>query len=153
MNNPHIHVYLAWLFKSRSYVENLTLHVTGIRQGQNIDYEKLSRSYLPLPPLPEQAGIVRYLEYVHRRIRRYVAAKQKLIALLEEERKNATLEAIQSPDATSHRIGVVANLVERPIGRASDETYTPIGLYNRGRGIFRKEPRSGDDLGDSNFSG
>ena len=68
---------LIWpgFLRSRSYVENLTLHVTGIRQGQNIDYEKLSRSYLPLPPIPEQAGIVRYLDYVDRRIRRYVSCQ------------------------------------------------------------------------------
>ena len=105
----------------------------------------------PLPPLPEQRAIVRYLDYVDRRIRRYISAKRKLIALLEEERKNATYEAIQSLDTTSYRLEVVADLVERPIERASDETYTPIGLYNRGRGIFRKDPRSGNDLGDSSF--
>ena len=45
-----LHDYLALLFKSKPYLENLTLHVTGIRQGQNIDYSELSRSYLPLPP-------------------------------------------------------------------------------------------------------
>ncbi len=41
----------------------------------------------PLPPLPEQAAIVRYLDHADRRIRRYVTAKRKLIALLEEERQ------------------------------------------------------------------
>ena len=30
---------------------------------------------------------MRYLDYVDRRVRRYVAAKRKLIALLEEERQ------------------------------------------------------------------
>ena len=64
-----LHGYLARLFKSRPYVENLSLYVTGIRQGQNIDYEKLSRSVLPLPPLPEQAAIVRFLDHADRRIR------------------------------------------------------------------------------------
>ena len=41
----------------------------------------------PLPPLPEQAAIVRYLDHADRRIRRYVSAKRKLIALLEEEKQ------------------------------------------------------------------
>ena len=40
-----------------------------------------------LPPLPEQAAIVRYLDYMDRRIQRYVSAKRKLIALLEEEKQ------------------------------------------------------------------
>ena len=39
--------YLSYLLKSRPYIDNLSLYVTGIRQGQNIDYERLRRSYLP----------------------------------------------------------------------------------------------------------
>ena len=92
--NPAVHAYLAWLFKSRPYIENLTLHVTGIRQGQNIDYSELSRSYLPLPPLSEQRAIVRYLDHVDRRIRRYVSVKRKLIALLEEEKQAVVNRAV-----------------------------------------------------------
>lgn len=84
---PEIHAYLARLFKSRPYVENLVLYVTGIRQGQNIDYAKLSCSELPIPPLSDQAAIVRYLDYMDRRIRRYIRAKQKLIKLLEEQKQ------------------------------------------------------------------
>ena len=112
---------------------------------------QLKYLWLSLPPLSEQRAIVRYLDHADRRIRHYVAAKRKLIALLEEERKNATYEAIQSLDTRSYRLEVVANLAARPIERASDETYTPVGLYNRGRGIFKKEPRSGNELGDSSF--
>jgi type I restriction enzyme S subunit len=79
--------FLALLFKSRPYVENLLLHVTGIRQGQNVDYERLSRSSLPLPSPDEQSAIVRFLDHADRRIRRYIRAKQKLIGLLEEQKQ------------------------------------------------------------------
>ena len=48
---------------------------------------QLKYLWLPLPTLPEQTAIVRYLDHVDRRIRRYVEAKQKLIALLEEQRQ------------------------------------------------------------------
>ena len=91
---PRVQPYLALLFKSSPYIENLTLHVTGIRQGQNIDYSELSRSYLPLPPLEEQAAIVRYLGYVDRRVRRYVRAKERLIGLLEEENQAIINQAV-----------------------------------------------------------
>ena len=40
-----------------------------------------------IPPLSEQAGIVRYLDYVDGRIRRYINAKQKLVKLLEEQKQ------------------------------------------------------------------
>ena len=92
--NPDVRPYLAWLFKSRPYIGNLTLHVTGIRQGQNIDYSELSCSYLPVPPVTEQAAIVRYLDHVDRRIRRYASAKRKLIALLEEEKQAVINQAV-----------------------------------------------------------
>jgi type I restriction enzyme S subunit len=42
---------------------------------------------LALPPLPEQAAIVRFLDHADRRIRRYIRAKQKLIKLLEEQKQ------------------------------------------------------------------
>ena len=41
----------------------------------------------PLPPVGEQVAIVRFLEYVDRRIRRYIRAKQKLIKLLDEQKQ------------------------------------------------------------------
>jgi type I restriction enzyme S subunit len=81
------HRFLAWLFKSKPYIENLSLYVTGIRQGQNIDYDKLSRSSLPLPPSQEQTAIVRFLDHADRKIRRYIRAKKKLIKLLEEQKQ------------------------------------------------------------------
>ena len=49
---------------------------------------------IPLPPLPEQVAIVRYLDYTDRRIRRYVDAKRKLIALLEEEKQAIINQAV-----------------------------------------------------------
>ncbi|MDE2861455.1 MAG: restriction endonuclease subunit S, partial [Chloroflexota bacterium] len=51
-------------------------------------------SILPLPPLPEQWTIVRYLDHVDRRIRRYVDAKRKLITLLEEEKQAVINQAV-----------------------------------------------------------
>ena len=47
-----------------------------------------------LPPLSEQAAIVRYLDHADRRIRRYVTAKRKLIALLEEEKQAVVSRAV-----------------------------------------------------------
>ena len=46
------------------------------------------------PPPFEQAAIVRYLDHVDRRIRRYVGAKRKLIGLLEEEKQAVINQAV-----------------------------------------------------------
>ncbi|HOF67021.1 MAG TPA: restriction endonuclease subunit S [Candidatus Fermentibacter daniensis] len=49
---------------------------------------------VPIPPLPEQSTIVRYLDYVDRRIQRYIRAKQKLIMLLEEQKQAIIHQAV-----------------------------------------------------------
>ena len=142
--------YLARTLQSKGVAYQFHVRANGVTR-YGLTHSGIQSVQIPLPPLSEQTAIVRYLDYVDRRIRRYVSAKRKLIALLEEERKNATYEAIQSLDTRSYRLEVVAILAARPIERAGGETYTPIGLYNRGRGVFKKEPRSGNELGDSSF--
>ena len=63
---------------------------------------QLKYMWLPLPPLPEQRAIVHYLDYVGRRIRRYVSAKRKFIALLEEEKQAVINQAVtRGLDSTS----------------------------------------------------
>jgi len=42
----------------------------------------------------EQAAIARYLDYIDRRIQRYIRAQQKLIALLEEEKQAIIQQAV-----------------------------------------------------------
>ena len=49
---------------------------------------------VPIPPVPEQAAIVRFLDHADRRIRRYIRAKEKLIALLEEQKQAVINHAV-----------------------------------------------------------
>lgn len=74
-------------FKSADFIRSLTLFVTGIREGQNIDYERLSRAFVPLPPPDEQAAIVRFLDWANGRLERAIRAKRKIIALLNEQKQ------------------------------------------------------------------
>lgn len=48
--------------------------------------DRLKHLSVPLPPVSEQTAIVRFLGYADRRIRQYMRGKEKLIALLEEQR-------------------------------------------------------------------
>ena len=49
--------------------------------------EKFEALVIPIPPLDEQAAIVRYLDHADELINRYISAKERLIALLEEQRQ------------------------------------------------------------------
>ena len=87
------------LLVPRSSIQTEYLHYTLINSrsslvslGQGSTFTELSRTLLsgfriPLPPIHEQTAIAEYLDHVDERIRRYVSAKEKLIALLEKERQ------------------------------------------------------------------
>ena len=79
--------YYTHFFKSPDFIRSLTLFVTGIREGQNIDYERLSRAYLPLPPPDEQAAIVRFLGWSNGQLEKAIRAKRKVITLLNEQKQ------------------------------------------------------------------
>ncbi|MDQ2794975.1 MAG: restriction endonuclease subunit S, partial [Bacteroidota bacterium] len=79
--------YLAYLLKSKPFVESLTLFVTGIREGQNIDNSKFNISFLPIPPLPEQRRIVAFLNGKTKQIARLLRNKRQLIKLLTEQKQ------------------------------------------------------------------
>lgn len=54
--------YAKHLLKSHQFIELLKTCVTGIREGQNINYDLLRKKYLPIPPIEEQQEIVEYIE-------------------------------------------------------------------------------------------
>ena len=56
--------------------------------------EKLGALRIPLAPPSEQALIARFLDHAHRRIRRYVVAKERLVELFEEQARALTHEAV-----------------------------------------------------------
>ena len=76
--------YFRYLAKSKLFIGLLTLCVTGIREGQNIDYEKLRNHSLPVPPRTEQDQIVRYLDWQVSKINRLIAAKRKEIDAIHD---------------------------------------------------------------------
>ena len=80
-----------------SALYSIRLNARSIKQTtgiQNLDSAGYLGESAAFPPLAEQAAIVRYLDHVDRRIRRYVSAKRKLIALLEEEKQAVINQAV-----------------------------------------------------------
>ena len=79
--------YFKHLAKSHAFIELLQMCVTGIREGQNIDYSKLKNYRIPLPSRGEQIQIARYLDWKISAINKLVNAKKKQIVLLEEQKQ------------------------------------------------------------------
>lgn len=56
--------------------------------------DAIKSAQVPVPPLEEQSLIVKYLAHAHARIDRAIAAKRKLIALLEEQKQAIIQQAV-----------------------------------------------------------
>ena len=94
-NNAHIEsAYFKYLAKSKPFVKLLQTCVTGIREGQNIDYNTLKRNSIPIPSATEQKQIVRYLDSMTAKINKLIRAKKKQIALLQEQKQAIINQAV-----------------------------------------------------------
>lgn len=79
--------YFKYLGKSSSFINLLKSTVTGIREGQNIDYNKLKNYFLPIPSSEEQTRIANYLDNIIIQIDQAIALQQKMIDLLNERKQ------------------------------------------------------------------
>lgn len=71
----------------------------GIRvRSTDFRFSVFKQQWLPVPPLGEQELIVRYLDHAELRIAKAIAAKQRMIALLDEREELALLQAITQSD-------------------------------------------------------
>jgi len=90
--NPY---YYAFCVREMARSEWILALAKGIRErSTDFRFAVFASQIVPLPSLPEQTAIVRFLDHADRRIRRYIRAKQKLIALLEEQKQAIIHQAV-----------------------------------------------------------
>ena len=90
---PMVSSYLGYTLDCRPVVAQKSLGGRGITV-MHIYPRHLKSVVLPLPPMEEQNAIARFLDHATRRIDRYIRAKEKLIALLEEQKRATINEAV-----------------------------------------------------------
>jgi len=101
--------YIKYVFKSHAFIELLKTCVTGIREGQNINYELLRNQYLFLPPLPEQQSIVTFIEKETGNIDVYIKQREQEINTLNELKQAEIAEVVTkglNPDAPMKDSGI-----------------------------------------------
>ena len=94
---PHEQItegYFRYLAKSAPFIDLLRFCVTGIREGQNIDYAKLKNHKIPLPPREEQDQIVRFLDWKVSAINALIRNHRYEVSLLEETKQTLISRAI-----------------------------------------------------------
>ena len=85
--------YLEQVLRSKPIIDAINGSTFGAKMPR-ADWNFIGGMEQPLPPLPEQAAIVRYLDHADEHIRRYVSGKQKLVRLLEEEKQAVIHRAV-----------------------------------------------------------
>ena len=81
--------------RSKVYVPFFAQASDGVRIGQwDLVPARMQEIPFATPPLDEQATIVRYLDETDAKIQAYISAKERLIALLEEQRQTIIHQAV-----------------------------------------------------------
>lgn len=145
-----INDYLFYYLLSRDFISIVDSSTYGAKMPR-ANWEFIGNLPIIIPPESTQRSIVKFLDNQTSRIDKLINKKEDQIELLKEKRFALIHDAVKDPSTRNMRIEHVADRIFRPISRKDDEVYTPVGLYNRGRGIFHKEPTNGSDLGDSDF--
>lgn len=90
--NPHYYATIVREMARTSWIAALS---RGVRErSTDFRFEAFANQTLPVPAADEQAAIVKYLGHAHARIDRAIAAKRKLIALLEEQKRAIIHQAV-----------------------------------------------------------
>ena len=83
--NPHYFAAVVREMARTSWIQSLA---KGVRErSTDFRFEAFGVQFLPVPPAEEQAAIVKYLAHANARIDKAIAAKRRLIALLEEQQR------------------------------------------------------------------
>jgi type I restriction enzyme S subunit len=75
-----------YLLRSKPYVAKFGAASDGVRIGQwDLNIPRMRSIEVYLPPADEQAAIVKYLAHANARIDKAIAAKRRLVSLIEEQ--------------------------------------------------------------------
>ena len=167
--NNHIHVlrcskelrpeFLVHILNSVDYKD----FISGSTRDK-LTQQRLLDIPIQLAPPTEQAAIVRFLDHADEQIKRYIASKERLIALLEEERQALVHQAVTrglDPNVKLKSSGVewlgdvpehwelrrIRNLGQAIIGL----TYSPQDIVNKDEGklVLRASNISGGGIVDA----
>lgn len=105
---------------------------------------------VPVPPRAEQDQIVRFLDWKVSEINKKISLKRQSLDLLKEL-VNSAFATLISSAFEKVRLKRVASLESDYIEINPDDYYKKAGMYNRGRGIFLRDPIKGTEMGDSKF--
>ena len=143
--------YLDMLLRERQLVDVYHSLSTGIRPSRLRLYPDVFLTIkLPVPPREEQDQIVRFLDWKVSSINMLINIKQEQLRKVKEL-LDRLFRDTTSKCSKKVKIKYLFELDDDFFVPDASESYAKAGMYNRGRGIFLREPCLGNELGDSQF--
>lgn len=143
--------YLDLLLREHQLVDVYHSLSTGIRPSRLRLYPDVFLTIdFPVPPRDEQDQIVHFLDWKVSEINKKISLKRQSLDLLKEL-VNSAFATLISSAFEKVRLKRVASLESDYIEINPDDYYKKAGMYNRGRGIFLRDPIKGTEMGDSKF--
>lgn len=149
---PKINIHSKYFYYQLHFLDKIKYFYNlggGVRQS--LAFKEFGRETILVPDKEEQIKIANYLDFKIAKAESFIRKKRQILTLYAERRKSLTRKLVNSETVKFLRLSSIAPPIQRPIERIENVFYTPVGLYNRGRGLFHKEPTLGVDLGDSSF--
>lgn len=116
--------YTHYLLKSHPFKEEFYHVGKGIVADLwSTKYSEMRTILLPLPPLPEQIQIARFLDWKTSQIAKFIKAKKKMIALLKEQKQ------VIINDAVTGKIDVTTG---KPYAKYKDSGVEWLGMVPEG---------------------
>jgi type I restriction enzyme S subunit len=140
------------IFESRAFQTYAQSFGNGILAHRSaINWDILKKIGVGVPPMPEQRAILGYLDVEAAKIDALISEQYQILEYLNEKIVALASKALLGEAIEWVRLRYLCDEIIRPVIQESGEEYTPLGMYNRGRGLFHKDPRMMEDMGDSDF--
>ena len=143
--------YLFYLLCSEDFRAGGIASMTGAGGLRRVSDAAVLNYQPSVTDLPTQQAIAEFLDRETARIEQLIEKKQRLISLLSPRLESLFHVGWEDTSEERVRFKFIAIRSQRQIHLDEADEFTPLGLYNRGRGYFKKEPSPGHELGDSTF--
>lgn len=117
----------------------------------NLNTDTVGSIRVALPPADELKQLLEFLHQETRKIDELVAEQRRLMELLKEKISALVLSSVDLANTKRLRFVDAASIISRPVLQEQEASYTRIGLFNRGRGLFHKDASEMDEMGESDF--
>lgn len=144
--------YYQYLLRTPIYIGEMHRGSKGIADfRKRLYWEQFKQIVLPVPPMGEQREIAAFLDRETGRIDLLIEKKEQFLRTSAARIEALVDRAISDSDVPRIRFEHVTRRIHRPATLSEHTDLVRLGLYNRGRGIFKKPAADEEGMGDSEF--